>query len=316
MNRPMSPLEMTYRRALWAYPAGWRRQNGEEVVGVLMDVADHERRTIATANELVNLIGSGLAARCERLLPRVPAANRDSVACLSLIIGSCLAAIMLVLGELGRWFRYNSYQPGPGLFGPFTTPASVSYLLILAAFAAAAFGWHAARRVLLGLTILAAAALSLLSIATGGIVAVGWPVSAVFIGASLLSLPGDPTNTVPLRRALVHGAPLAALAFGFSSYIQGGGAQKWFYPGGIGMGANTLSFAAGCLLLVGLLIFGVTGRWKPLAVLVALGSLSFPIKALFFALIPNQAWAVLTAVCVTAAVFTAWQVRQRQVGKN
>jgi hypothetical protein len=271
---------------------------------------------MATADELANLVGSGLATRCERILSWVPVAGRDRISCLSLTIASSLAAIMLVLGELGRWFRYNSYPPGPGLFGPFTTPASISYLLILGAFAAAALGWHATRRVLLGLTILAAAAVPLISTATAGTVTVGWPVSAVFVSASLLSLSGDPTNTLRLRKTLLYGAPLAALAFGFSSYIQGGGAQKWFYPGGVGMGADFLAFAAECLLLAGLLTFGITGRWKPLAVLVAVGSLSLPIKALFFALIPNEGWAVLTAVCVTAASFTAWQVRQGQTGKN
>ncbi|POH71664.1 hypothetical protein [Arthrobacter glacialis] len=312
MSEPTSSLETTYRRTLLAYPASWRKQNEGEMVGVMLDLADQEQRTKPTVGELANLVGSGLATRCERLLGWVPASGRDRIACFSLIIASSLATIMLVLGELGRWFRFNSYPPGPGLFGPFTTPASLTYLLILGAFMAASLGWHAARRILLGLAILTAVSIPLISSAIGGVVTVGWPVSAVFVGASVLSLPGDPTNTVRQHRALVLGAPLAAVAFGFSSYMQGGGAQKWFYPGGVGMGADFLAFAAGCLLVSGLLTFGVPGRWKPAAVLLAIGTLTLPIKVLFMALIPNNAWPTLTAVCITAAIFIAWQVRQAQ----
>lgn len=82
------------------------------------------------------------------------------------------------------------------------------------------------------------------------------------------------------------------------------------------MGANVLAFAAGCLLLAGLLAFGATGKWKPAAVLVAVGSLSLPVTSLFFAPIPSQGWTVVTTACITAAFFIAWQVRQKQAGKS
>lgn len=233
MKESASLLEVSYRRALLAYPASWRSRNGEEMMGVLLDSAEREHRNMATAQELLALVGSGLATRCEQILPRVPAAARDRVSCMSLTVAAALAAIMLVLGELGRWFRFNSYAPGPGLFGPFTTPASLTYLLILAAFTAAVSGFNGWRRIFLGVVVLAAAAIPLISVLTDGIVDVGWPVSVVFIGAAVLGLVGDPTHTEKLRHVLTYGAPLSALAFGFTSYLQGGGAQKWFYPGGL-----------------------------------------------------------------------------------
>lgn len=322
MSQPNTPLEGTYRRALLAYPGSWRRQNGEEMVGIMLDVADQDRRTRATVGEVVNLIGSGLAARCERLLPGVPGQGRDRIACLSLSIASALAAIMLVLGELGRWFRYNSYPTGMGLFGPFTTSASVVYVLVLGAFLAASLGWTAARRILLVLAILAAAFLLVMPMANGdavttsGVVTVGWPVPVVFILASLLSLPGNPTSTVHQYGALTWGAPVAAIVFGCTSYIQGGGAQKSFYTGDVVMSSDVLVIAAISALGAGLLAFGITGRFKPITVLIAVGSLTLPIKALFVSFLPNNAWSTLTAVCFTAAIFIAWQVHQRQERSN
>lgn len=316
MNDSASLLEISYRRALLAYPASWRRRNGEEMVGVLLDSAEREHRSMATAQELLALVGSGLAARCERILPRVPAEARDRVSCMSLTIAAALAAIMLVLGELSRWFRFNSYAPGPGMFGPFTTPASLTYLLILAAFTAAVLGSNGGRRILLGLAMISAAAIPLISALTNGIVPVGWPVVAVFIGASVLGLVGEPSHTEKLRCVLTYGAPLGALAFGFTSYLQGGGAQKWFYPGGITMAADTLALAAGCLLLSGLLVFGVVGRWRPLAVLLAIALLPLPIKALFVVYIAAPLWGAIAAACVTAAVFVAWHTRQSQISER
>lgn len=313
MNGARNLLEVRYRRALLAYPASWRSRNGDELVGVLLDTAEREHRTVATTQELLNLVGSGLTTRCERILAGVPAAARDRVSCMSLTIASALAAIMLVLGELGRWFRFNSYAPGPGLFGPFTTPASLTYLLILAAFTAATLGFNGWRRILLGMAILSAAAIPLITAVTDGIVRVGWPVAAVFAGASLLSLVGDPTHTKTLHRTLSYGAPLGALAFGLTSYLQRGGAQKWFYPGGVWMSADNLSLAGGSLLIAGLLSLGVLGRWRPIAVLLAIALLPIPIKALFVAYIPAPLWGAIAAACVTAAVFTAWQIRQKQI---
>lgn len=316
MSETMTSLEASYRRALRAYPGSWRKRNGEEMVGVLMDTAEQERRTVASTSELFNLIGAGLTTRCERILGGIPASARDNVSCMALTVTSVFAAIMLVLGELGRWFRYNSYAPGSGLFGPFTTPAALTYVLVLAALGAAALGFSGLRRVLLTLSILAAVTTPLMSSAIDGVVHVGWPVLAVFIGGSILSLVGDPLHNATLRRALMIGPPLGALLFGLTSFLQGGGAQKSFYSGGVVMSAENLSIAAGTLLLAGLLAWGIQGRFRPIAVLLAVVSLALPIKALFVLYISMPLWGAIAAVLLTAGVFIGWNTRQSQKSKR
>ncbi|MGJ3192309.1 hypothetical protein [Paenarthrobacter sp. FR1] len=313
MSETLSSLESTYRRALLAYPGSWRKRNGEEMVGVLMDAADQERRTVATTSELFNLVGAGLTTRCERLLGNMPVTARDKVSCMALTVTAAFAAIMLVLGELGRWFRFNSFAPSPGLFGLFTTPAALTYVLVMAAFGAAVLGLGGLRRILLGLSILTAMATPMVSSALGGVVHVGWPVLGVFIGGSILGLIGDPTHTPTLRRVLMIGAPLGALVLGLTSFLQGGGAQKSFYPGGVVMCAEILSIAGGSLLVAGLLAWGIEGRLRPVAVLLALALLPLPIKALFVLYIPNPLWGAIAGACLTAGIFVAWQVRQSQV---
>lgn len=316
MSETLTSLESSYRRALLAYPRSWRKRNGDEMLGVLMDAAEQERRTVASTSELFNLIGAGLTTRCERILGGMPAQARDNVSCMALTIASIFAAIMLVLGELGRWFRYNSYAPGPGLFASFTTPAALTYVLVLAAFGAAVLGLSGLRRILLGLSILTAVTTPLMSSAINGVVSVSWPVLAVFIGGSILSLVGDPVHTATLRRVLTIGAPLGALILGFTSYLQGGGAQRFFYPGGAAMSAEILSLAGGSLLVAGLLTWGIQGRLRPIAVLLAIALLPLPIKALFVLYIPIPLWGAIAAACLTAGAFVAWNTRLSQISKR
>ncbi len=61
----MSRLERRYRRLLFFYPLGYRRERADEIVGTLLDLAP-EGRTRPTLREAVNLLRHGLRARLGR----------------------------------------------------------------------------------------------------------------------------------------------------------------------------------------------------------------------------------------------------------
>ncbi len=58
-----SALERRYRLALTFYPSSWRREHGDELLGVLMDVAEDQHRLTPRTKEIINLGLSGLLAR-------------------------------------------------------------------------------------------------------------------------------------------------------------------------------------------------------------------------------------------------------------
>ena len=76
----MRELEARYRAALRWYPESWRRRNADAVVGMLLDGADHDGRTVPAPGELTDLALRGLAARSAVVLP---AAVRSGAATLA-----------------------------------------------------------------------------------------------------------------------------------------------------------------------------------------------------------------------------------------
>jgi hypothetical protein len=77
-----TPLERRYRHWLLAYPADYRRERGDELIGTLLDLADPGRRR-PRPTEVAALLRSALA---QRLVPPAPQA-----------LGRVLAALALVL---------------------------------------------------------------------------------------------------------------------------------------------------------------------------------------------------------------------------
>lgn len=229
MSANPGALERQYRLALNFYPSSWRREHGDELLGVLMDIAEDQRRAKPGAKELINLGISGLLARVMLVVGRIPVHRRSRIALGATIISAAAAATMMVLGELGRWFRYGSYGPDVMLFGPFTTAASVVYLLCLGAFLATVLSMPKVRVVTLVLAISAAILLPLGTILTQSVVEPDWYVPAFFAVAAALALLGDPNRIIGARVSMLWSAPALAAGVTFAAYRHGAGARMTFY---------------------------------------------------------------------------------------
>ncbi|WP_434743426.1 hypothetical protein [Micromonospora sp. SH-82] len=83
---PHVELERRYRRLLWAYPVGYRRAHGEEILSMLMDSAEPGRRVPARA-DMVDLVRGAV-----RQWFRLPVG-------LSAVVAAVVAAV--VLGAVG-----------------------------------------------------------------------------------------------------------------------------------------------------------------------------------------------------------------------
>jgi hypothetical protein len=95
MNGPL-PLERRYRRLLIAFPAGHRREYGEEMVGVLLASTPQGRRRPKLADAL-DLVTGGLRARFRALSAGLSDANwPDALAVCSVALPVTLLAALAV----------------------------------------------------------------------------------------------------------------------------------------------------------------------------------------------------------------------------
>ncbi|MET8147760.1 hypothetical protein ACIBSW_28550 [Actinoplanes sp. NPDC049668] len=92
-------LERWYRRLLWAYPIGYRRANGEEILAMLMDSAEPGRRRPSRAD--VADLGRGAVRQWFRL----PVG-------LSTMVAAVLAAVVLgaVGASAGSWLAWQANE--------------------------------------------------------------------------------------------------------------------------------------------------------------------------------------------------------------
>ncbi|MFE4229956.1 hypothetical protein ACFRJ8_18940 [Arthrobacter sp. NPDC056886] len=193
-----------------------------------MDVARSQGRTRPRAKELANLLVNGLLARLMLIVGTIPLDRRVRVAAGATVVGAATAASMMVLGELGRWFRWNGYE-GAGLFDPFTTAASLIYLLSLTAFLATLLRHRRIRVTAHVLTTAACLALPAITDWTGTTVAPEWYVPTFFAAASVLSLLADPGLFVTRVSVMAWAAPALAVVATLAAYRRGAGAQDSFY---------------------------------------------------------------------------------------
>ncbi|WP_139346823.1 hypothetical protein [Sinomonas mesophila] len=322
MSPRTTPLEVGYRRALRAYPRSWRARYGDEFVGVLLDIAESRQRTHPTSAELVAVVFHGLIARISLLLGMVaPAERRDRVAAAATIILTALAAIMMVLGEVGRWFRSNSYTLADGLYGPFTTAASNIYLLAMAAFGALVIGREGFRKLLLGLTVLACLATPLLTDTAHAAVAVHWFIPAVFATGSLLALIGRPARNRKLTKIVVWATPVVTVLLTLTSYLQGGGSQRTFYGHSLMpvVDALTLSRSAAEILALTTAVLLASRKLLPWVVLLSVAALSWPLGRLLIFLGGDTTTGLIgflnpgtvSTICFLAAPLSAWAAWKR-----
>ncbi|QHC58873.1 hypothetical protein [Rathayibacter sp. VKM Ac-2760] len=142
-----------FRRALRWYPAAWRSEHGEVLLGILLDEAEERRRPGPTAGQRITLAVGGLGHRFRAGPGRSPAT---------------IGLLALVTAFFAFYVAVN-WSPGvrsPGAIGPFTNPSVLAGAVFAIALWLAVAGRTGAARIAallasaleLGIALLAAAA--------------------------------------------------------------------------------------------------------------------------------------------------------------
>ncbi|WP_405374196.1 MULTISPECIES: hypothetical protein [unclassified Microbacterium] len=210
-----------FERALWAYPARWRRRHGEAMVGTMLDEAEHRGRRAPTHGDAWALAVSGLG---ERFVGWVPARLRDAAAQAALGVGFALALVIFVgygTGPDGIPFVLGAAMAT----GPWVSPMVVTVALWVVAFSLTLIGAGRAARVALGLATAAALAVP----ATTALLP-GWGSVATMTVVTLALL--GVVGTIGTVRSRIG---LAATSLGVIIVIGGG---PWIYGRSAGAGTD------------------------------------------------------------------------------
>ena len=152
-----APNARAFERALDWYPRGWRARHGAEALGVLLDQAEAQGRSLPTRGERLDLAWHGLLEQLRSARGWVPAAARDRAAAVSLGTGATFAVMMFLMVEWnlmasGRWEELE-FGGELSRFGPFASPAVVLYAVWFAALVLALLGASTIARVAVAATI-------------------------------------------------------------------------------------------------------------------------------------------------------------------
>jgi hypothetical protein len=284
--------EESYRAALRWYPARWRRENGEVLVSTLLDAADADGRTEATAAELHSLRRSGLGAHADALLPRPV---RDRVAAMAMGAGLAFALVLLTAQAWAPW----DLDSPDGLVWPLLVHPG---LLLLAGLAALA-NWTTASRILLIAT-LPALAIPLLLTSAPAVLRPTVATLAMLAVLAILAMIGRPSRRWTLVSAGVSLAGLAAWLVFARTF-----GERYFVRDGL------IDLIAGpwpVLLLVAVMLAFVVARQRSSALAVLVFSVPWLVLRTFDALwlsmpagrtlAPVASVAVLVVVVVLVAV--------------
>jgi hypothetical protein len=107
-------LERAYRRLLACYPPAFRREQGQELLAVLMACAPDGQRWPSLAS-CADLIGSGLRMRLRPAVPRSPRAMR--VAVRLMYAGAAFTTLSLIVSIVALPFVHAQRAAGLRLFG-------------------------------------------------------------------------------------------------------------------------------------------------------------------------------------------------------
>ncbi|WP_341717022.1 hypothetical protein QQG74_24195 [Micromonospora sp. FIMYZ51] len=268
----MTGLERGYRRLLWAYPADYRRERGDEIVGTYLDLAGPGRRRPSLA-DATDLVRGGLrqrlrAAGAPDLIPGVRLAG--------------LLALTTAAFLAGFWLLAERHLPpadaGVHVFGPFVSVGIVAWCAWLVAALLAAVAPGRPTRAAIAVALLVTAVLPAASLIAG----VPRPpllVLAPQVALGVLTLL-IADHLPPSARAL----PIAAAVVGAGvSYVMGFGSYWGAYRGG----SEEFLPATGTVLLVVALLLAVglgmrrdaRGGWAVLALLTPVGLLNAHILA-------------------------------------
>lgn len=212
----MSALEQRYRSALRWYPAHWRAENADAVLGTLLDVADAERRESPTRFELVDLAFSGVRTRLSPLARVLPSSVRDRAASVALGFGFGLAVVMLVLQEWAPWAEVTEPISGT-IVGPFAGWGGALYSAWVLAFLMYAARMATAGRLLLLATVPFSIALVMVD---GGMDAAFRPTSyglAILGSLAVITAMGRPlvgrASWIPVSLVAVYAASSVVVPF-------------------------------------------------------------------------------------------------------
>ncbi|BCJ61030.1 hypothetical protein Jiend_44520 [Micromonospora endophytica] len=295
----MTELERRYRRLLWAYPADYRRERGDEIVGTYLDLADPQRRRPSPA-EAADLVRGGLrqrlrAAGANDLVPGVRLG-----ALLALTTAAFLAAF---------WVFAERHLPpaewGVPVFGPFVSVGIVAWCGWLLAALVAAVAPGRPTRAAITVALLVTAALPAISVVAG----VPRPpllvlVPQVALGVLALAI-GDhlpaPARTLPVAAAVAGGGLSYAMGFDALWGAYRGGGEELLPPTG------TVLLTVALLLAVGLgMRRDASGGWAVVALLTPVGLLNVHLLAGavdgVVSAAPRPTYPTLVATAITVAL--------------
>ncbi len=154
-------LDAEYRRALRWYPARWRAENADVVIGTLLDIAEAEGRQRPSALERIDLALNGVGVRINGW---VSARAMNAVSSIAIATGVAFAAWYLVVQLWSPWARPAVNVPHDlGSFGPFVSPGALVCLAWLAVGASLLAGGRRVARIILAIIPVGALALLILS---------------------------------------------------------------------------------------------------------------------------------------------------------
>jgi len=227
-------LERRYRLLLLAYPADYRRERGDEIVGTLLDAAQ-PGQVWPRPPEVADLLGSGLRRRLRIDQVSGLAAGMTLAAPLALALAAGLSAFLLVWFDLALG---TPAEPRPSqLQIPLMPPAATLGAVVYAGWLLAALAWLPASPV----TARTAAALA--TATTVGVLPVAaltplhrpplWT-TLTLTALGVLTLAGTPSGhrSTPVWQRLLVPAGALVIAGGATGYLYLGDplVDQWWQP--------------------------------------------------------------------------------------
>lgn len=287
-----APLESRYRAALRWYPRTWRAANADAIVGVMLDQAEAEGRSVPARGELRDLASAGLSSRLEQLAPR---SVRDRVALIALALGAAASLLSFVLTEWAplapretvHFTDGGFYIPPLPQFGPFFSGAVVIYIAWLLALVAILARQRGLSVVLLAATLPYSVVLYVFRPEAWAQHQPQAGALVILAGLALLVIMGNARRPLPIARLCV--ALLGGLAIALLGLLTGG---VYFFNGRV-FGGAVFTFFEPRSVLAALLVIAVYAfsrrryAWT---------------GALLLSALP---WALLSALYLVPVVFVA-----------
>lgn len=167
-------LVRAYSRLLAWYSPQWRDENGQAMLGALLDRADTEGHRSVPAVDRIGLVIGGLRERA--FAPQRPGWPN--------VVALCAAAAFSVLYFTIVWAPGLDY---PGTVGPFTNGSVITCALLIAAFVLTLLSRHRQARVLVLAGMVTELVVGVLSNSLGWL-GPSWSTVILFTGLAILSV--------------------------------------------------------------------------------------------------------------------------------